>query len=400
MMKKFSITLLSVLIVTSLLLAGCAGAGASGGGVIKVASQSPLSGGQSSVGVDIKNGAELGLNQLSDALKTQGFTVQLAPYDDQATADTGVANAKQIVADPAVLCVVGHYNSGVQIPSSEVYHSSQLANVSPANTNPKVTDRGYVEVNRIVGRDDMQGAVGAQFAASKGAKSVYILHDKTTYGQGIATFFQAESQKLGMKVLGFEGTEEKANFDAILTPVISANPDVVYFGGMFDQIAVFIKQARQKGYQGMFLSDDGFDSPEAAKIAGKALTDGGGTYYSTVSGPAKLYPGTAKFQTDFKAKYNHDPLPFAAQGYDSMAICLKGIEDAAKANGGKMPTRAQVATAIRALKDFQGITGTINFNSKGDLVTAKYFVIQISSENPDKWADNTIAKTLDLQPPQ
>ena len=171
MMKKFSITLLSVLIVTSLLLAGCAGAGASGGGVIKVASQSPLSGGQSSVGVDIKNGAELGLNQLSDALKTQGFTVQLAPYDDQATADTGVANAKQIVADPAVLCVVGHYNSGVQIPSSEVYHSSQLANVSPANTNPKVTDRGYVEVNRIVGRDDMQGAVGAQFAASKGAKS-------------------------------------------------------------------------------------------------------------------------------------------------------------------------------------------------------------------------------------
>jgi branched-chain amino acid transport system substrate-binding protein len=150
----------------------------------------------------------------------------------------------------------------------------------------------------------------------------------------------------------------------------------------------------------MFLSDDGFDSPEAAKIAGKALTDGGGTYYSTVSGPATLYPGTAKFQTDFKAKYNHDPLPFAAQGYDSMAICLKGIEDAAKANGGKLPTRAQVATAIRALKDYPGITGTVTFNAKGDLVKAKYFVIQIASENPDKWSANTIAQTLDLQPPQ
>jgi branched-chain amino acid transport system substrate-binding protein len=149
----------------------------------------------------------------------------------------------------------------------------------------------------------------------------------------------------------------------------------------------------------MFLSDDGFDSNEAAKIAGTALTDGKGTYYSTVSGPADFYPGTAKFQTDFKAKYNHDPLPFAAQGYDSMAICLKGIENAAKANGGKLPTRAQVATAIRALKDFQGITGTINFNAKGDLTMAKYFVIQITSADPVKWANNTIAQTIELGPP-
>ena len=382
------------------MLAGCASEAASGPVVIKVASQSPLSGGQSSVGVDIKNGADLALEQLSEPLKSMGFTVQLAAFDDQANPDTGVANAKQIVADPAVLCVVGHYNSGVQIPSSEVYHSSQLANVSPANTNPKVTDRGYVEVNRLVGRDDMQGAVGAQFANSKGAKSVYILHDKTTYGQGIATFFQSEAEKLGMKVLGFEGTEEKANFDAILTPVISANPDVVYFGGMFDQIAVFIKQARQKGYEGMFLSDDGFDSNESAKIAGSALTDGAGTYYSTVSGPANIYPGTAKFQTDFKAKFSHDPLPFAAQSYDSMAICLKGIEDAAKANGGKLPTRDQVATAIRGLKDFEGITGTVNFNKVGDLTKAKYFVIQIVSDDPEKWSENTIAQTLELEPPQ
>ena len=129
---------------------------------------------------------------------------------------------------------------------------------------------------------------------------------------------------------------------------------------------------------GMFLSDDGFDSPKRPRSPAQALIDGSGTFYSTVSGPAKLYPGTAKFQTDFKAKYNADPKPFAAQGYDSMGICLKAIENAAKANGNKMPTRAQVADAVRALKDYPGITGTINFNSKGDLVEAQYFVIQVS----------------------
>ncbi len=396
---KRTLSAISLLVLVSMLLAACGG-GAAGGGVIKVATQSPLSGGQSAIGVDIKNGAELALEQLKGPLEEMGFTVQLAPYDDQANPDNGVANAKQIVSDPAVLCVVGHYNSGVQIPSSEEYHSAGLANVSPANTNPKVTTRGYLEVNRIVGRDDVQGVVAADFAASKGVTSVYVLHDKTAYGQGIAEFFRIEAEAKGMQVLGFEGTEEKANFDALLTPLLASNPDAVFFGGIYDQIAVFIKQAREKGYMGIFVSDDGFDSPEAVNIAGDAIVAGGGTYYSTVAGPAILYPGTAKFQTDFEAKYGAGPKPFAAQGYDSMAICLRAIEDAAKAAGNKMPERAAVANAIRALTDYAGITGTINFNSIGDLTTAKYFVIQVASPDPAKWNDNPVVETLDIAPPK
>jgi branched-chain amino acid transport system substrate-binding protein len=398
-MSKRLLSALGLLVILSLALTACSTA-ATGGGTIKIATQSPLSGGQSAIGVDIKNGAELALGQLSAPLTAMGFKVELAPFDDQATPDIGTGNAKNIVADPAILCVVGHYNSGVQIPSSEVYHTSGLANVSPANTNPKVTDRGYVEVSRIVGRDDVQGVVAAQFAAGKGMKSAYVIHDKTAYGQGIAEFFQREAKNKGMQVLGFEGTEEKANFDSLLTPLIAANPDMVFFGGIYDQASVLFKQARQKGYKGMFLSDDGYDSPEAVNIGGPTLLDGGGIYYTTVAGPAKLYPGTAKFQTDFKAKYNADPKPFAAQGYDSMGICLKAIENAAKANGNKMPTRQAVAQAVRALKDFPGITGVINFNAKGDLTTAKYFVIQVTSADPAQWNDNKIDQTLDIAPPQ
>lgn len=392
--------ILSIVVILTLVIAGCAPAAATGGGTIKIATQSPLSGSQSATGVDIERGAELAMSQLSGPLTAMGFKVELAAFDDQADPNTGVANAKKIVSDPTVLCVVGHYNSGVQIPSSEEYHTAGLANVSPANTNPKVTDRGYPEINRIVGRDDTQGAVGAQFAKSKGITSVYILHDKTTYGQGIAQFFQAEAQKQGLKVLGFEGTTEKANFDPILSPALGANPDMIYLGGMFDQWAVLIKQAREKGFTGMFFSDDGYDSPDASKIAGDAQLTGKGTYYSTVSGPASAYPGTAKFQTDFKAKYNSDPKPFAAQGYDSMGICLKAIENAAKANNNQTPTRAAVVQAVRALKDYPGITGTMNFNSKGDLPLAKYFVIQVVSGDPAKWNDNKIDQTLDIAPPQ
>ena len=394
----------TVLVITSMALAACGPAAnapqaPAAATVIKIATQSPLSGDQSVVGVDIKNGAALGLTQLAGPLKDMGFDVQLAPYDDMANPDAGVANAKQIVADPAILCVVGHYNSGVQIPSSEVYHSAGLANVSPANTNPKVTTRGYAEVNRIVGRDDVQGVVGADFAASKGIKSVFVIHDKTAYGQGIAEFFRQEAEKKGLTVAGFEGTEEKANFDSLITPIMAANPELIYFGGMYSQAAVLFKQARDRGYMGMFLSDDGFDSSDAAKIGGQALLDGTGTYYSTVSGPASVYPDTAKFIADFKAAYGSDPQPFAAQGYDSMAICLKAIENAAKDAGGEVPTRAAVTTAVRALKDFKGITGTFTFNSIGDVMTAQYFVIQVNSADPTKWSSNPITETLNIAPP-
>ena len=370
------------------------------GQVIKIATQSPLSGGMSAVGTDIKNGAQLALEQLSGPLAKLGFKVELAPFDDQGNPDTGVANAKTIVSDPAILAIVGHYNSGVQIPSSEEYHAAGLANISPANTNPKVTERGYAEVNRICGRDDVQGSVGAEYAKSKGMKSAYVLHDKTAYGQGIAEYFQRQATKLGIKVLGFSGTEEKANFDSILTPILAGKPQVIYFGGMFDQSAVLFVQARQKGYKGMFLSDDGFDASDAAKIGKDALLQGAGTYYSTVAGPASMYPGTAKFVKDFRAKFGAEPQPFAAQSYDCAAIALKAIETAVKAAGNKMPERAAVAAAVRALKDYKGITGTMNFNSKGDLVKAKYFIIQVTSADPEKWSSNKVDKTLDIAPPQ
>ncbi len=133
--------------------------------VIKIASQSPLSGGQSILGTGLRNGTELAIQQLGGTLSDMGFEIQFVPFDDQATPDVGVANAQQIVADPAILAVIGHFNSGVAIPSSEVYNANNLVMVSPANTDVLVTDRGLPVVNRVCGRDDAQGAVGAQYAA-------------------------------------------------------------------------------------------------------------------------------------------------------------------------------------------------------------------------------------------
>jgi len=397
-MKRYLPSVAPTLTAICLLLLG-SGMEAKAPQVIKIATQSPLSGSMSVIGVDIKGGVQLAIEQLSGPLTKMGFKIMLAPYDDQGNPDTGVANAKAIVSDPEVLGIIGHYNSGVQIPSSEEYHQANLANISPANSNPKVTDRGYKEVSRVCGRDDVQGAVGAQFAKNKGIKTVYVIHDKTAYGQGIAEYFKKVSESTGIKVAGFTGTEEKSNFDAILSPIIAAKPDCIYFGGIFDQGSVLFKQARQKGYMGMCLSDDAFDDPESIKIGGETLLKGGGTFYSTLCGPAAMYPNCARFVADFKAKFGNQPHSYASQAYDATTMMLKAIENAALANGGKMPEREDVAKAVRALQGFKGITSTITFDWKGDPTVARYFVVQVTAKDPSQWEGNKVIQALDIKAP-
>lgn len=364
---------------------------------IKIATQSPLSGPQSVLGVAIKNGAQLALEQANEAGVVPGVTFELAPFDDQATPDTGVANATQIVGDPDILCLVGHLNSGVMIASMEQYHTAGLAAVSPANTNPVITDRGYAEINRVVGRDDIQGVVGQQFAFEElGLQSVYIIHDNTAYGQGIAEFFRQSAEEAGMQVLGFEGTEEQSNFDGIITPIIAANPDLVYFGGIYSQAGVFYRQARERGVTAVFMGPDGHDSSELAALGGDAVVD---MYYSTVAAPATVYPDAAQFIADYEARFGEQTQPFAAQAYDSMNICIDGIRRAMEANGGEVPTRAQVAEAVRATEGWPGITGEVTFNSVGDKAVATYFVLQVNSVDPEEWNNNTVVATLDIEAP-
>lgn len=415
-MRKVTVVL-SALLVMALLMTACAvpppaaapaaeapaaeapaaaapAAPAAASGVIRIASQTPLSGPQSSLGTAIKNGAQLALE--THGGKIGDFTVELAPYDDQATPDIGVANAKQIVADPSVLCLVGHLNSGVMIPSSEEYHAGGLSAVSPANTNPVVTDRGYPEINRIVGRDDVQGVVGAEFAFNElGMKTVYIMHDQTAYGQGIAEFFRQHAEKLGMTVLGYEGSEEQSNFDSILTPIVAANPDLVYFGGIYSQAGIFLRQMREKGITAQFMGPDGFDSSELVALAGDAAVD---VYFTTTSVPASAFPRAGEFATAYEARFGEQFQSYAAYGADSMDICLAGIERAVEAAGG-LPSRAQVAEQVRATADFEGITGNITFNGIGDLTVAKYVVLRVTSANPDDWANNEMVSLLEIAAP-
>jgi branched-chain amino acid transport system substrate-binding protein len=296
------------------------------------------------------------------------------------------------VADPEILCMVGHLNSSVLIPSMETYHNAGLAVVSPANTFVEVTETGYPEINRVVGRDDVQGVAAQRFASEYlGAKSAYILYESYAYGQEIAELFRQTAEESNMDVLGFVEINEYENFSTLIEPILAAQPDLVYFGGLYDQAGTFFGQARAAGVTATFMGPDGMDSSETAARGGEGVV---GLLYTTMAAPVGAYPDSEEFAQDYEDRFGEEPQPFAAQAYDAIGVCLEGVARATEANGGVLPTRTQVAEAVRHTADYPGITGPISFNAKGDRVGAAYFVLEVQSSDPNLWYQNEIVETL------
>ncbi len=352
---------------------------------IKVAVHLPLSGFLSENGRDALEGAELALVQRAQPIVNLGFNVVIAPYDDQSQPDIGLANAQQIVRDSSILCVVGHLNSGAAIPASEEYHAAGLAMVSPAATKSALTDRGYAEVNRIIGRDDIQGLAAAHYAYSQGIQTVFVVRQ----AGHIASLFKKGAETLGMNVVGFESAETSEQLSALTDQIVLLNPDAVYLESTYDRAAPFFKSLREKGYMGLFMGPDWLDHPDLL-LAGPALRSGKGTVYTVIGdiyNERAYSPMVQQFNQDFQAYFGHPPqnIFFATKGYDAMSVCLKGIEDAIRQKGSVL-MREDIARAIRALRDFPGVSvPSISFDSNGDLANADYPLYQVTATSAASW---------------
>lgn len=346
-------------------------------------------------------GANLAVGQLADPLMELGYKAELVPYDDQNNFGVAADVAKQIVADPEVLCVVGPFTSRVLNQVKEIYHQAGLAFVSPSATAAFAAASGYPEVNRIVGRNDGEGMAGAQFAQAQGFSRVFIVSENTDFGRFIAKNFRNEASRRGVTVVGDMSTDAMRGFDRFIDRAISSNADLIYFSTLNpEQAGMFFREARAAGYMGAFMGTSGIDTPSLLEFAGPLLIDGAGAYYTNVILPASGYPDAASFVEDFETLYGGTPQMFAVQAYDATGACLKAIEEASKAKGGEIPTRAEVATAIRALQDYKGITGIYTFDKHGDPNPAQYFVFQVVSANPDDWSKNTTVASFEVTPPE
>ncbi len=347
--------------------------------VIKLASMSPLSGPASEQGIQIRNAAQLATNNAKAAFAKLGFDLQFVSYDDQADPATGTSNARRIGSDKSILAIVGTQNSGVIIPASEALAPLHVPFVSPSTTSPNVTDRGLKNVNRICARDDSQGPAAADFMVSKlNVKKVYIINDKTAYGQGLTSELEKALKAKGVQIVTNEGTEERSDFSAIISKIKLLKPDAVYFGGLYGQVGVFARQLRDKGVHLPLVGADALDSPDLMKIAGNGAQN---IYFTTIAPPIEAVPAVKTVAAQYKAAYKQGIEGYGIIGYDSAQVALQGIKDAIQANGKKLPSREQVETAVRKVKASKGlITGPVQFNSVGDRISSKMYIRQINDK--------------------
>jgi branched-chain amino acid transport system substrate-binding protein len=390
MKRQKTLSILAATFALGSLLAGCGAAqqnstpqaggdsGSTGGSgateKLVIAVVGPMSGQYSDYGSTAKAGAEYALKEKQEAFKKLGFDVQLSAQDDQADPKQGVAVAQMLISNPDVVGVVGHATTGASITAAAQYEQENLVMVSPSATGSDLTEQGKKIVHRICARDDQQGSKAAIYAKNQlGIKTAYLMHDKQAYGQGLADEVKKQFEKDGVQIVGYEGvTAGEKDYSAVINQIIAANPEMVYFGGYYSDAGIIVKQAREKGFKGVFMGGDGYDSADMVKIAG--TENANNVVFTSTVGDVGATEEGKKWIADFEQSTGNKVGIFTSFGYDSMGVMLNGLEEAIKANGGKKPTREQVLEAVHKTKDYKGKFVNVTFNEKGDNEFASVYV--------------------------
>jgi len=333
--------------------------------VVTIAHVGPTSGAIAHLGKDNENGAIMAVEEINAAGLTIGgqkVTLKLMTEDDGADPKQGTAVAQKL-ADAKVSGVIGHLNSGTTIPASKIYSDAGIPQISPSATNPKYTRQGFKTTFRVVADDTQLGGTLGRYAVNtlKG-KTVAVIDDRTAYGQGVAEEFSKAVVAAGGKVAAKEFTTDKAtDFNAILTTIKGKKVDVVFFGGMDAVAGPMLRQMKSLGINAKFMGGDGICSTELVKLAGDAITDNQ-VYCAEAGGvEGKGKVGMEAFKAKFKAKFGTEVQVYAPYVYDSLKLMVAAMVKA----GSSDPVK--YLPVLAATKDYQGVTGPISFDEKGDI---------------------------------
>jgi branched-chain amino acid transport system substrate-binding protein len=356
----------AVSLAAGLALAGTASA------QIKFGIGGPITGGSAAFGAQLKNGAEQAIADINDAGGILGQKLTSEIGDDRADPKEGVSVANKFAAD-GVKFVIGHFNSGVTMPSSEVYQENGMLVITPASTNPRVTERNMWNVFRTCGRDDQQGSVaGAYILKAFKGKKVAIVHDKTTYGQGLADVTRATIKAGGLNDVLYEGVNVgDKDYSALVSKIKASGADLVYWGGLHDTGGLIVRQMRDQGVKAPLMGGDGITDDEFAAIAGPGAE---GTLMTYGPDPRKR-PEAKEAVAKFRAK-NFEPQAYTLYSYAAVQI-IKQAAEAAKSLDPK-----KVAEQMKSGMKFSTVIGDISYDKKGDITRLDY-VMYVWKKNAD-----------------
>ncbi len=357
-------TKLVVSIGTATAMALALGAG-SAWAQIKIGAAGPMTGANATFGTQLKRGAEMALGDINAAGGVNGQKLQLVIGDDACDPKQATAVANRMVTDK-VAFVAGHFCSSSSIPASKIYKDGKVLQITPASTNPALTEQAAAEGNKTVfrtcGRDDVQGVtVGSYLLKYHKDKKVAILHDKSTYGKGVADETKKAMNKGGLKEAMYEAyTAGDKDFTALITKMKQAKIDIIILGGYHTEGALIIKQSREQGLAAQMMGFDSLETEEFGKLGG-AATNG---VLMSFAPKAENDAANAALVKRFRdAKYE-------PEGYTLFTYAaVKVWADAA--NKAKSTDPQAVATALRGSK-WPSVVGPLEFDAKGDVKNANY----------------------------
>ena len=329
---------------------------------IKMGVAGPVTGPNAAFGAQLKNGTEQAIKDINAAGGIMGQQITMAVGDDVSDPKQGVSVANKFVAD-GVKFVVGHFNSGVTMPASEVYQENGMLEVTPSATNPKITERKMWNIFRTCGRDDQQGAVaGAYIAKNFKGKKVAVIHDKTTYGQGLADETKKAMNKAGVKEALYEGvnTGEK-DYSALVSKIKGSGAELVYWGGLHTEGGLIVRQMRDQGVKAVMMSGDGITTDEFATIGGPGVE---GTLMTYGPDPRKNPAAKAVVEKFRAAKF--EPEAYTLYSYAAVEV-VKQAAEAAKSLDPK-----KVAEKMSSGMKFKTVIGELSYDKKGDITRLDY----------------------------
>src|ERR1700677_2523632 len=351
-----SAILKSIPLALSFLLAGAAHA------QLKLAVAGPVTGANAAFGAQLTQGVQQAVEDINEAGGILGQKVEVEIGDDVSDPQQGVSVANKFVGD-GVKFVVGHFNSGVTMPASDVYAENGVLFITPSATNPKITDRKLCDAFRTCGRDDQQGMVWAELARDKlKGKKIEVIHDKTTYGKGLADAALDNMHKFGVKEVLYEGVNTGGkDYSAIVSKIKDAGADYLMWGGLHTEGGLILRQMRDQGMSTIMISGDGITDSEFAAVGGPGVE---GTLMTF--GPEPRNNPNAKAAVDsFKAK-GFDPQGYTLYSYAAVQIMKQAAEKANSLDPKK------VAEVMHSGVPFHTVIGDISYDKKGDRTTVDY----------------------------
>ncbi|MCZ2723625.1 branched-chain amino acid ABC transporter substrate-binding protein [Marinomonas sp. 15G1-11] len=335
----------------------------------------PHTGAYAAFGEQLWRGAAKAAEDINSAGGVNGEMIKLIKADDACEPKQAVSIANRLVDSDGAVAVVGHFCSSSTIPASEIYADAGVLMVTPASTNPTVTDRGLENVFRVCGRDDQQGDVAASYIVGElGAKRVAILHDKDTYGKGLADATKKTLNSYGVEEVLYEGlTRGEKDFNAVITKIRSVDADVVYFGGLHSEAGPLVRQLREQGSTAIFISGDGIVSDEFVSVAGSPeYVDG---VLMTFGADPTAYPAGKAVVEGFRAN-GWEPEGYTLYSYTAMQVIVEALKqnDLDPIKGAEWLKSNSVSTAM----------GVKDFDSKGDLQVSDY--VMYEWDNKGKYA--------------